>query len=123
VSGATKWINLSSSEHKDVFQERNVKAEMNFIKNLPFSYLERVFSIKALPYSFFPQEECLSEKERGKICVGFKNNAYFWRELFDSIAPQNAEIRTVTNSLPLKSENSAKSLFFNRLYQTDENLK
>jgi|L1105metagenome_2_1110790.scaffolds.fasta_scaffold04031_2 hypothetical protein len=50
---------------------------MNFIGNLPFSYLERVFPIKALPYSFFPQEKCLSEKERKKICAGFKNNAYF----------------------------------------------
>jgi hypothetical protein len=106
-----------------VFQERNVKAEMNFIKNLPFSYLERVFPIKALPYSFFPQEKCLSEKERKKICAGFKNNAYFWRELFDSIAPQNAEIRTVTNSLPLKSENLFKGLFLNRLYQIGKNIK
>jgi hypothetical protein len=67
-----KAINLSLSEHKGMFQERNVKAKMNFIKNLPFSYLERVFPIKALPYSFFPQEECLSEKEREKICVGSK---------------------------------------------------
>ena len=48
---------------------------------------------------------------------------YFWRELFDSIAPQNAEIHTVTNSLPLNLKNSAKSLFFNRLSHTDENLK
>jgi hypothetical protein len=96
---------------------------MNFIGNLPFSYLERVFPIKALPYSFFPQERCLSEKEREKICVGFKNIAYFWRELFDSIASQNAEIRTVTNSLPLKSENSFKSLFINWLCQIGENLK
>lgn len=48
---------------------------------------------------------------------------YFWRELFDSIAPQNAEIRTVTNSLPLNSENFAKSLFLNRLYQIGEKLK
>ena len=47
----------------------------------------------------------------------------FIPELFDSIAPQNAEIRTVTNSLPLNFENSAKSLFFNWLNQTDENLK
>jgi len=116
-------LNLSSSEHKAMFQERNVKAKMNFIGNLPFSYLESVFPIKALPYSFFPQERCLSEKERRKTCVGFKNNAYFWRELFDSIAPQNAEIRTVTNSLPLNSENLSKSLFFNWLSQTDENLK
>ncbi|MDR2814970.1 MAG: hypothetical protein LBB79_10020 [Prevotellaceae bacterium] len=64
-----------------------------------------------------------SNKEREKYACGFKNIAYFWRELFDSIAPQNAEIRTATNSLPLKLSNSAKNLFFNRLSQTDENLK
>lgn len=116
-------LNLSLAEHKSMLQERNVKAEMNFVENLPFSSLERVFPLKALPYSFFPQRRCLSEKERRKICIGFKNNAYFWRELFDSIAPQNAEIRTVTNSLPLILKNSAKSLFFNWLSQTDENLK
>jgi hypothetical protein len=96
---------------------------MNFIENLPFSYLERVFPIKALPYSFFPQRRCLSEKERKKTCVGFKNNMYFWHELFDSIAPQIVEICTVTNSLPLNFKNSAKGLFLNRLYQTGENLK
>lgn len=44
-------------------------------------------------------------------------------ELFDSNAPQNAEIRIVTNSLPLKSENSLKGLFFNRFSQIDDNLK
>jgi hypothetical protein len=27
-------------------------AEMNFIENLPFSYLERAFPTKALPYLF-----------------------------------------------------------------------
>ncbi|MPN07138.1 hypothetical protein SDC9_154404 [bioreactor metagenome] len=47
----------------------------------------------------------------------------FGNELFDSIAPQNAENSTVTNSLPLKFKNSAKGLFFNRLSQTDDNLK
>jgi hypothetical protein len=47
----------------------------------------------------------------------------FTAELFDSIAPQNAEIRMVTNSLPLNLNSSAKSLFFNRLSQTGENLK
>ncbi|KAA6323318.1 hypothetical protein EZS27_027235 [termite gut metagenome] len=47
----------------------------------------------------------------------------FTAELFDTIAPQNAENCTVTNSLPLNLNNSAKSLFFNRLSQTDENLK
>ncbi|EYB12115.1 hypothetical protein M119_4704 [Bacteroides fragilis str. 3783N1-6] len=36
------------------------------------------------------------------------------KELFDSIATQNAEIRTVAKSLPL---------FLNRLSQTDKNLK
>jgi hypothetical protein len=40
-----------------------------------------------------------------------------------SIAPQNAENSAVTNSLPLKLKNSAKSLFSNLLSQTDENLK
>ncbi len=29
---------------------------MNFIGNLPFSYLERVFPIKTLSYLFFPAE-------------------------------------------------------------------
>mgnify|MGYP001452955496 CR=1 FL=1 len=47
----------------------------------------------------------------------------FIPELFDSTAPQIAGIRTVTNSLPLKFKNSAKSLFINRLCQNDENLK
>lgn len=47
----------------------------------------------------------------------------FTAELFDSKAPQNAEIRTITKSLPLKFKNSAKCLFFNRLSQTDQNLK
>jgi hypothetical protein len=42
------------------------------------------------PFAFFPQRRCFSEKERGKICFDFKNNAYFWCELFDSIAPQSA---------------------------------
>lgn len=36
-------------------------------------------------------------------------------ELFDSIATQNAEIRTVAKSLPLFLKYSAKNLFFNRL--------
>lgn len=47
----------------------------------------------------------------------------FNAELFDNIASENAEIRTVTKLLLLKSKNSAKSLFLNRLSQTDENLK
>jgi hypothetical protein len=42
------------SGHKGTFQEQNVKAEMNFIENLPFSRLESVFTTKALPYLFFP---------------------------------------------------------------------
>lgn len=44
-------------------------------------------------------------------------------ELFDSIAPKNAEIRTVTKSLLLKFKNYAKGLFLNRSSQTDEKLK
>lgn len=43
----------------------------------------------------------------------------FTAELFDSIAPQNAEIRTVTKSLLLYFKNSAKGLSLNRLNQTD----
>lgn len=80
---------------------------------------------KALPHSFFPQKRCLSEsnKEREKYACGFKNLAYSWRELFDSIPPQNSEICTVTNLLPLNLKNSAKILFFNRLSQPDENIK
>lgn len=45
------------------------------------------------------------------------------KELFDSIAPQNAENSTVANSLPLFLKYSVKCLFFKRLYQTIENLK
>ena len=45
------------------------------------------------------------------------------KELFDSIVTQNAEIRTVAKSLPLFLKYFAKSLFFNRLSQTDKNLK
>ena len=45
------------------------------------------------------------------------------KELFDSIATQNAEIRTVANSLPLLLKYFAKSLFLNRLSLTDKNLK
>ena len=45
------------------------------------------------------------------------------KELFDSIAPQIAEIRTVAKSLLLFLKYFAKGLFLNRLYQTDENLK
>lgn len=48
----------------------------------------------------------------------------FILELFDSIiVPQYAEIRMVTNSLPLNFKNAAKSFSFNRLNQTVENLK
>jgi hypothetical protein len=45
------------------------------------------------------------------------------KELFDSIAPQNAENRTVAKSLPLFLKYSVKWLFFKWLYQTVENLK
>ncbi len=47
----------------------------------------------------------------------------YLEELFDSIAPQNAENRTVSKSLPLFLKYSVKCLFFKRLYQTVENLK
>lgn len=50
---------------------------MNFVENLPFSFLERVFPTKALPYSFFPQKRCLSDKEIEKDESTFKNIAYF----------------------------------------------
>ena len=45
------------------------------------------------------------------------------KELFDSIAPQNAENRTVANSLLLFLKYSAKCLFLKWLCQTVENLK
>ncbi len=44
-------------------------------------------------------------------------------ELFDSIAPQNAENRTVANSLLLFLKYSIKCLFLKWLCQTVENLK
>ncbi|WP_163219010.1 hypothetical protein [Bacteroides sp. 224] len=50
-----------------------------------------------------------------------KKSSTFTAELFDSITPQNAEIRTVTKSLLLKFKNSVKGLFLNQLSQTDEN--
>ena len=45
-----------------------------------------------------------------------------WRKIV-WLPPQIAEICTVANSLPLFLKYSAKSLFFNRLNPTDENLK
>ena len=50
--------------------------------------------------------------------IGFSKNCYafYQKELFDSIAPQIAEIRTVAKSLPLFLKHSAKSLFFKWLY-------
>ena len=45
------------------------------------------------------------------------------KELFDSIAPQNAENRTVANSLLLFLKCSIKCLFLKWLCQTVENLK
>ena len=47
----------------------------------------------------------------------------FTSELFDSIALQIAEIRTVAKSLPLLLGNSANRLFINRLNQSENNLK
>ena len=43
--------------------------------------------------------------------------------MFDSIATQNAEIRTVANSLPPLLKYFAKRLFLNQLSLTDKNLK
>ena len=50
--------------------------------------------------------------------IGFSKNCYafYQKELFDSITPQIAEIRTVSKSLPLFLKHSAKSLFFKWLY-------
>ena len=47
--------------------------------------------------------------------IGFSKNCYafYQKELFDSITPQIAEIRTVAKSL---LKHSAKSLFFKWLY-------
>ena len=61
----------------------------------------------------------------GGVLLYYCGNYYLCtlKELFDSIATQNAEIRTVAKSLPLFLKYSAKSLFFNRLSQTDKNLK
>ena len=44
------------------------------------------------------------------------------KELFDSIATQNTEIRSIANSLPHFSNNSLK-VYFNRLSQTDKKNK
>lgn len=54
------------------------------------------------------------------ICT-FQYLLYFCvlKELFGSIAPQITEIRTVANSLPLLLKYFDKSLFFNRISQTD----
>lgn len=94
-----------------------------FEKFLPFSFLKRVNFPKVLPYLFPTWERCLTDKKGKNIPKISQKLPIFIPELFDSIAPQNAEIRTVTNSLPLNFKNFAKSLFFNRLSQTDENLK
>lgn len=45
------------------------------------------------------------------------------KELFDSIAQQNTENRTVAKSLPLILKYSVKCLFLKRLCHTVENLK
>lgn len=52
-----------------------------------------------------------------------QKNDYLCRELFESTAPQNTEIRIVTKSLPLTFQNSVNRLFINRLNQTENNLK
>lgn len=38
-----------------------------FSENLPFLSLERVFSVKVLPYSFFQEEECLTDRKEKKM--------------------------------------------------------
>jgi hypothetical protein len=48
----------------------------------------------------------------GNIYLKSQEIATFATELFDSIAPQNAEIRTVTKSLLLFFKNSANDVFF-----------
>lgn len=73
--------------------------------------------------SVFPKERCFSDKKEKYILEVPKKLRTFTPGLFDSIVPQIAEIRTVTNSLPLKSENSVKSLFFDWLSRTDKNCK
>ena len=55
----------------------------------------------------------ISIEKREKYVVGEKRKPKICSELFDSIAPQNAETHTAPNSLPLNSNNSAKNLFFN----------
>ena len=47
----------------------------------------------------------------------------YLKELFDSIAPQSTENRTVANSLPAFLKYSVKCLFLKRLCQAVENLK
>ena len=63
------------------------------------------------------------EKNTSEFCF-FRKTSYFClvKELFDSIATQNAEIRTVANSLPPLLKYFAKSLFLNQLSLTDKNL-
>ena len=70
----------------------------------------------------------IQAKEYGKKYIRilfFRKTSYFClvKELFDSIATQNAEIRTVANSLPPLLKYFAKSLFLNQLSLTDKNLK
>lgn len=52
-----------------------------------------------------------------------KNIIFATKELFDSIAPQSTENRTVANSLPAFLKYSVKCLFLKRLCQAVENLK
>lgn len=52
-----------------------------------------------------------------------KDVSLLLKELFDSKTLQNAENRTVSNSLPLYLKQIAKSLILKWLYQAIENLK
>lgn len=66
------------------------------------------------------QEKMFIGLKRGKYICGFKNIDYFWRELFEDIAPQITEIRTVAKLLPQLLKKSVNHLFINRLNQAEK---
>lgn len=59
----TEYQRLKEAENNPMLGEWNVKRVLSKV---------RVFPIKALSYSSFPQKRCLSVKEREKICVWFQ---------------------------------------------------
>ena len=74
--------------------------------------------------TLFIKTENQIERNFVLLFIGIEKNIIFaTKELFDSIAPQNAENRTVANSLPLFFKYSVKCLFLKRLCQAVENLK